>query len=49
MDILSDQCFESSDFTGLALRKYLSSHDLLQEFVDLVVRKTNSEVDTRIN
>ena len=44
MDILSDQCFESSDFTGLALRKYLSSHDLLQEFVDLVVRKTNSEV-----
>tara|TARA_R110002153_G_scaffold35784_5_gene106219 strand:+ start:540 stop:1682 length:1143 start_codon:yes stop_codon:yes gene_type:complete len=44
MGLLSEPDYESREFTELSLRRYLSSHDLLQEFVDMVVRKTNSQV-----
>lgn len=35
---------EGREFSDFAFRKYLSSHDLLQDFVDMVVRNTNSKV-----
>ncbi len=44
MDHSSEQYPEGREFSDLALRKYLSSHDLLQDFVDMVVRNTNSKV-----
>ncbi len=44
MGLISERNPESREFTDLSLSKYLSSHDLLQEFVDRVVRKTNSKV-----
>ena len=44
MDHSLEQYPEGREFSDLALRKYLSSHDLLQDFVDMVVRNTNSNV-----
>lgn len=44
MDHSSEQYPEGREFSDLALRKYLSSHDLLQDFVDMVVGNTNSKV-----
>lgn len=38
------QYFDDDELADLSLSKYLSSNDLLQEFVDMVVRKTGSEV-----
>lgn len=32
------------ELSDLALKKYLSSHDLLQEFVDMVTRNSNSKI-----
>jgi hypothetical protein len=40
----SEQYPEDREFSDLALRKYFSSHDLLQDFVDMVVRNTKSNV-----
>lgn len=44
MSDTSGQYFDDDELADFSLKKYLSSNDLLQDFVDMIVRKTNSEV-----
>ncbi|MEQ9200791.1 MAG: HD domain-containing phosphohydrolase [Rhodospirillales bacterium] len=44
MDKYSEHKLDVSGLEGHPLAKYFSPHDLLQEFVDLIVRKTGSSI-----